>query len=150
MSRARKRVLIVAAMAVLGLVAALGGYAYWTSGGAGNGSATAGSTTAVTLHASFASGFYPGWSGPVSFTVDNPNPGDVHVGTVHVASVGVDAGHAACDVADFTMPDVVQNVEVANGNGHALPNGGTLSFADTAVSQDACKGATITLNLTSS
>jgi hypothetical protein len=149
MSRARKRVLIVAVMAVLGLVAALGGYAYWTSGGSGSGSATAGSTSAVTLHASFANGFYPGWSGPVTLTADNTNPGSVYVGTVHLASVGVDAGHSGCVAGDFTMPDVVVNAEIASGNNQPLGTG-TLSFADTAVPQDACKGATITLNLTSS
>ena len=149
MSRARKRALIVAVMAVLGLIAVLGGYAYWTSGGSGSGSATAGSTSAVTLNAAFTAGIYPGGTKTVTFTVDNTNPGNVWVGTVHLASVTVDAGHSSCVVGDFTMPDVAENAEVANGNGQAVPNTGTLSYADTGVSQDACKGATITLNLTS-
>ena len=71
------------------------------------------------------------------------------MGTVHLASVTFDAGHSGCSAADFTMPDVVENVEIPNGSGTALPNNGTLTFADTASNQDACKNATITLNLTS-
>ena len=85
----------------------------------------------------------------MSFTADSTNPGSVRVGTVHLASVTFDAGHSGCSAADFTMPDVVENFEIPNGTGTALPNNGTLTFADTASNQDACKNATITLNLTS-
>lgn len=149
MSRGKKRALVVAVVAAVGLIAAIAGYAYWSTTGSGSGSSTAGTTSAITLHASFPSGIYPGGTEPVSFTADSTNPGNVRVGTVHLASVTVDAGHSACVTADFTMPDVAENVEIPNGSGTALPTNGTLSFADTAVSQDACKGATITLNLTS-
>jgi hypothetical protein len=149
-TRGKKRTLIVAVVAVLALIAAIAGYAYWSSTGSGTGSSTAGTTSAITLHASFPTGIYPGGTEPVSFTADNPNPGKVQVGTIHLASVTFDAGHAGCSAADFTMADVAENVEIANGTGLAVPNNGTLSFADTASNQDACKGATITLNLTSS
>lgn len=150
MTRGKKRALVAAVVAGLALIAAIAGYAYWTTTGSGTGSAAAGTTTAVTLHASFTDGIYPGGTRSVSFTADSTNPGSVRVGTVHLASVTFDAGHSGCSAADFTMPDVVENADVPNGSGTALPNNGTLTFADTASNQDACKNATITLNLTSS
>ena len=149
MTRRKKLALIAAVVVVLALIAAIAGYAYWSSTGSGTGSSTAGTTSAITLHASFPAGIYPGGTESVSFTADNPNTGKVQVGTIHLASVTFDAGHASCSAADFTMADVAENVEIANGTGLSLPNNGTLSFADTASNQDACKGATITLNLTS-
>ena len=149
MTRGKKRALIVAVVAALALIAAIAGYAYWTTTGSGTGSSTAGTTSAITLHASFTTGIFPGGTKTVSFTADSTNPGNVRVGTVHLASVSFDAGHSGCAAADFTMPDVVQNFEIPNGTGTALPNNGTLTFADTASNQDACQGATITLNLTS-
>ncbi len=150
MTRGKKRALVAAVVAGLALIAAIAGYAYWTTTGSGTGSAAAGTTTAVTLHATFTDGIYPGGTKSVSFTADSTNPGSVRVGTVHLASVTFDAGHSGCSAADFTMPDVVENTDVPNGSGTALPNNGTLTFADTASNQDACKNATITLNLTSS
>jgi hypothetical protein len=48
------------------------------------------------------------------------------------------------------MPDVPENHEVAaHASGHALPSNGTISYANTDVSQDACKGASLTLTLSS-
>ena len=47
------------------------------------------------------------------------------------------------------MPDVAANQDFGPGNGQAVTAGGTLSMANTGVSQDACQGATLTLNLTS-
>ncbi len=149
MTRGKKRALIVAAVAVVALVSAIAGYAYWSTTGSGTGTATAGTTVALTLHGTVPAGIYPGGSKTVTLTADNTNPGSVRVGTVTLASVSVDAGHVGCVTADFTMPAVAENVEIANGTGLALPNPGTLSMADTGVSQDLCKGATLTLNLTS-
>jgi hypothetical protein len=69
---------------------------------------------------------------------------------VHLVSVAVDAGHSGCAVADFTMPDVVENEAIPGGaSNHALATAGTLSYANTAVSQNACIGATLTLTLSS-
>jgi hypothetical protein len=147
MIRRKKHALVVAVVAIVALATAVAGYAFWSTTGSGSGQAAAGTTSALTLHASFSAGIYPGGTKSVSFTADSTNPGNVEVGTVHLASVT--ASDPLCVVADFTMPDVVENFEVPNGSGTSLPNNGTLSFADTAISQDHCKSATITLNLTS-
>ncbi len=130
---------------------AAGAYAYWTTTGQGTGTATnAASNGNVVLHAAFNAGLTPGGSSPVTFTADNAGSSSLWVETIHLASVSVDTAHSTCVVADFTMPDVSSKTRVlAGATAQALAGSGTVSFADTAVSQDPCKGATITLNLTS-
>lgn len=143
----RKRVL-----AEIGIVAALcaagGAYAYFSSSGGGTGSATVGSSSAVVLHGTVTGSLYPGTSSPVTFTVDNSSPGTERVGTIHLSSVTTDAAHSACVVSDFTMSDVVANQSFQHGNGQSVTASGTLAMANTNVSQDACQGAPLTLNLT--
>lgn len=135
----------------LGVTIALSGiaFAFYTTSGSGTGTGTAGTGTVLALHGSVTNALLPGASSPVTFTVDNSSPGNQQLGTIHLNSVTVDGGHASCVVADFTMPDVVANQSIPNANGVAVTAQGTLSMANTAVSQDACKGATLTLNLTS-
>jgi hypothetical protein len=147
----RKTALIVGTGVAIVALSGTAAFAFWTTTGSGTGSATtASSNGTIVLHASFANGLTPGASTPVSFTADNAGTSSLRVGTISLASVTVDAGHASCVVADYTMPAVLSNSTVAAGSiGAALAGSGTLTFADTAVSQDACKGATITLNLTS-
>jgi hypothetical protein len=144
----RKRVLIPVGI-LSGLIVAGVAIAYFTTTGSGTATATVGSSSAATLHGTAASTLYPGTSSSVSFTVDNPSSGTQRVGTIHLASVSTDAGHSGCAVADFTMPDVVANQSFPTGNGQAVTATGTLSMANTGVSQDACQGAPLTLNLTS-
>lgn len=130
--------------------------AYFTNLGSGTGTATVGSSASVTLHGTVTSVLYPGTSSPVAFTVDNPSPGTELVNTIHLASITPDAGHSGCSTVltggnpDFTMADVTANQSFPHGNGQALTATGTLTMNETGVSQNACQGATLTLNLTSS
>ena len=144
----RKRVLVSVGAVVL-LVAAGGAYAYFTTPGSGTGSGSVGTSTAVVLHGSVTNPLYPGTSSPVTFTVDNPSTGVQRVTTIHLVSVVPDAGHSSCVAGDFTMGDVTVGESVAAGSGHALTATGTLVMADSGSNQDACKNATLTLNLTS-
>jgi hypothetical protein len=147
-----KRMILVgiAALAVTGVAVA-----YFTSEGSGTGTATIGSSSNVTLHGTVTGSLYPGGSSTVSFTVDNPSPASELVNKIHLASITPDAGHGGCSTVitggspDFTMPDVTANQNVPSGNGQALTATGTLSMNETGVNQDACQGATLTLNLTS-
>jgi len=151
----RKVVLIPLAI-VLGMVAASIGFAYFTNLGAGTGTATVGSASSVTLHGAVASSLYPGTSATVTFTIDNPSLGSELVNVIHLASITPDAGHSGCSTVitggnpDFTMPDVTANQSFPPGNGQAVTATGTLTMHETGVNQDACQGATLTLNLTSS
>ncbi len=129
--------------------------AYFTSQGSGTGTATVGNSSNVTLHGTVTSTLYPGSSSPVTFTVDNPSPGAEFVHTIHLESITPDASHASCSVVisggnpDFTMPDVVANQDIPSGNGNPVTAEGTITMNDTHVNQNACQGATLTLNLTS-
>ena len=149
----KKRALALVAVGVLAVAA--GAYAYFTSTGSGTATATVGSSSAVTLKGTVSSNLYPGGSSPVTFTVDNPSSGAQRVGTITLASITVDAGHSTCSKVitggnpDFTMAPVVANKTFASGNGQTVTQTGTLAMNDTGVSQDACQGATLTLNLTS-
>jgi hypothetical protein len=143
----KKRTLALAVVAVLAVAGAA--IAYWSTTGSGSGSGSvAGSNGTLVLHGSITDALTPGGSSSVTFTADNAGTSSLQVGTVHLASVSTDK--PGCVVDDFTMPDVVENQTIAAGaSGAALSSNGTLSMADTAVSQDACKGAALTLSLTS-
>jgi hypothetical protein len=148
-STRKKLVVTIAALAVaVGSVAA---YAYWTTSGSGSGSGSvAASNGTITLHGTVTSALAPGGSSPVTLTADNAGSTDLQVGTVHLVSVTPDAGHSGCAVADFSMADVAETTVVTHGaSGQALPNNGTLAYANSANNQDACKGASLTLALSS-
>ena len=140
-----KKTAAVAAVLTLGTGAAA--YAYWTTNGAGTGSAAnATSNGSVVLHGTFSDGLTPGASEAVVFTGDNAGSSNLYVGTIHSV---VSTSNAACLPADFTVADFASNTIVpAATNGVALGSG-SINFANTALDQDACKGATITLTLTS-
>jgi hypothetical protein len=145
-----RRVAALAAVASLALASAA--YGYWTTTGAGTGTAAvAASGGTVVLHGIAADALVPGGAAAVTFTADNPGPSSLRVTRIHLEGVSTDAAHAGCAVADFAMSDVVSGTVVPAGTtGVALAGSGTLAMTDTAVSQDACKGATLTLALSSS
>jgi hypothetical protein len=148
----RRTVFVLTAALMVAVVS--GAYAYFTTTGAGTGTAAVGSSSAVTLHATVTGSLFPGTSSPVSFTVDNPSSGAQRVGTISLSSITVDAGHSECSTVitggtpDFAMPAVAVNHSFASGSGQAVTPGGTLTMNDTGVSQDKCQGATLTLHLT--
>jgi hypothetical protein len=144
-SRVPRRSSIALAVAAVTLVGAAGAYALWSANGSGSGSATAGTTTDnLVISSAPVSGAAPGSSTPVTVTITNPNTYSVGVSTV---SAVVTTSVPACAVADFTFPDTVLNTTIAGlGSTSFVQN---LDFADTAITQDACKGATVTLTFTS-
>jgi hypothetical protein len=136
----------VALVAVAGLA-----YGYWTGTGSGTGTGTVGSAGTATITGTVASGIAPGENRAVSFTAANSTGSPIYVSTVHLENITADSGHASCDTDDLTMANVTENHQVpANATADALPTNGSLVYANTAVNQDACKGATLTLTLSSS
>jgi len=124
-------------------------FAYFTTTGDGTGTGTAGTSTALVIHGTAATTLYPGTSSTVTFTVDNASTGHQYVNTITLGSVTTDVAHSGCVVSDFTMPTVTAHQDVPSGNGTAITATGTITMANTAVSQDACKNAPLTLHLTS-
>jgi hypothetical protein len=145
-SKNRKRALGVLALVAIAALA----YAYWTGTGSGTGEGDVGTSGSVTLTGTVTDGVAPGTSVPVSFTAANSTDSAIFVTNVHLDSVAVDAAHSECNTADFSMADVTQNHQVpAGATAEPLPNDGSLAMANTAVNQDACKNATLTLTLSS-
>jgi hypothetical protein len=150
MLQSKKRRVLVA-LGALGAVVAIGvAIAYFSTTGSGTGSATVGTSSAVVLHGTAATSLFPGTSSAVTFTVDNPSAGSQRVNVISLESVTTDVGHSGCVLSDFTMPSVTVNQVFPSGNGQAVTATGTLSMANTALNQDACQGAPLTLHLTSS
>jgi hypothetical protein len=138
---------VVAVLAVAGVAVA-----FWSASGSGSGTGTvASSNGSLVLHGSIAPGLTPGGEEAVSFTADNTNSSGLQVGTVH-AVVAIDAEHAekGCKASDFTIADTAENQTIAaNTSEVALANDGSISMTDSEANQDGCKGATISLELTS-
>ena len=153
MKKFGKRGWILLVLGLVAAVAAVGGYSYWTTTGAGSTTpaTNASSNGTLVLHGSFANGLTPGASKSITFTADNTNTTSLLVGTIH-SVVGIDATHvtAGCLASDFTVADVAENqVIAASTSGVILSVAGSIAFADTASDQDGCKGAIVTLTLTS-
>jgi hypothetical protein len=141
----RKRFIIplatVAVLAVAGIAVA-----FFTSSGTGSGTATVGSDNGVTISPVTITGtLYPdGPAATVDFTVNNGSADTaIHVDKVVADSITTDK--PLCDASAFSFADVTVNADVpASGSKNGS---GSLSMADNGANQDACKGATVTLNL---
>jgi hypothetical protein len=150
MSNRNKTRTVAALGAVVAVAIAVAAVAYWTGSGSGTGSGAVGTVGSVTLTGTISPGSAPGTAEPVSFTAANASESPIQISTVHLVSIAVDGPHAACETADFTMADVTENHQVpAEATAEALPNDGSLVYANTVENQDACKGATLTLTLSS-
>jgi hypothetical protein len=151
----KKRVVLAAIITVALAIASGVAYAYFTATGAGTGSATVGSATTIVLTPTITGTLYPaGAPASVSVVVKNNGSGAQYVNLIHLASITPDAGHSTCVTTvgagpanAFTMADVSVAATIAPAG--TTTKVGSLQMNDTGISQDACQGATLTLNLTS-
>ncbi|MFL6164427.1 MAG: hypothetical protein ACJ74U_19705 [Jatrophihabitantaceae bacterium] len=149
MAKLNRKIIAGVGAAALVAIGAGSAYAYWTTTGSGSGSATNGTSNgAVVLHAAFANGLTPGASETVTYTADNTNSSSLYVGTI-TPTVSIDAGHPDCLVGDFTIAPTTSNTTVPANTSDVAAGSGSLVFADTALNQDGCKGALVTLTLAS-
>jgi hypothetical protein len=152
--RRRGRILAIAAVAVVALAGVAA--AYWTQGGSGVGSAGTGNTVGITVNqTSVIGGLFPG--GPaqsLSGNFNNPNAGNVYVGTVTaIVQPGwtsqTDLTKPKCTAADFVIGGSAPvNAEIAPGNGVGAWSGLTIAMTDSATNQDNCKGLSVPVNYT--
>lgn len=137
--------------------------AYFSTSGAGTGSAQVGTNSALTISATITppgGGLVPGGSpASVSFSVNNPSSGNQYVNTVTMTGVEAysDAAHThditgtgagQCDTSQFSMASVAESQDVGSGSSN-LPNGGSLYFHDSGSNQDGCKNAYLVASFTS-
>jgi hypothetical protein len=141
----------VLALLAIGAVA----YAYWTQGGSGSGTSTAGTTAAITVNQTGSpSGLYPG--GPAAAlagTFTNPNPGSVNISSVTAvvhpfASHLVDPLKPDCTQADFAIGGTSGANVVPTGTAVGAWSGLTVRLLDNGLNQDNCKNVTITVDYT--
>ncbi|MDX6586696.1 MAG: hypothetical protein QOI31_1169 [Solirubrobacterales bacterium] len=148
MAMLKRRMITLGTIATLAIAALA--YAYWTGTGTGSGTAVVADGGTVLVTGTVAPGTQPGTSSGVSFTAANATEAPIRITDVHLVSIATDGAHSACDIDDLSMEDVTQNHDVpAGATSEALPNDGSLVYVNTAVNQDACKGATLTLTLSS-
>jgi hypothetical protein len=147
---AKRRKLFLAGAVVLALCLAIAGYAYWTQGGSGSGSATAGTTSNITVNqTSSVSGLYPG--GPaasLSGNFDNPNPGLVHISSITATVSSVSGAGPGCSSSDFSIGGSSGANTVPSGNGSGSWSGLTIQMVESGSNQDDCKGATANIAYT--
>ena len=143
----KKRVFLLAVVAV-GVGLATTAFAYFTTNGSGNGSATVGSATGITLSATTSGSPTPGGdTGDVTITVHNGGTGSQYVNAVTVGTISdVDTN---CDTSAFSVsPNPVSVAQQIAPGGDATVHT-TLSMANTSSSQDACQGDSLSFALTS-
>lgn len=148
--RQKRKTSVIAIFLVLAVAGAA--FAYWTAGGTGTGTADTGTTTPLTANqTSVLTDMYPGDTAQtLSGDFDNPNDGPVYVTSVTAAITGVAGGDGVCTAADYTLasPIMLVGAEVPAGTGVGSWTGATIQFNNTALNQDGCKGATVTLTYT--
>ena len=140
-----KKGLALLAVLVVAAVAAIGGYAYFSSTGSGSGTAGVGSSTPVTLSSAGVTGLYPGGTSvPVTVSIQNTGGGNEYVDTIS----GTVADNAGCLGSWFTVAPVTYQNTVAPGKTvSASPT--TVTLNESGSNQDACQGKTMTINWTS-
>ena len=147
MRKFSKRGLAAFGVGVVVIAGAGAGFAYWTQSGSGGGSGSVGTTGTITLPGTFTSAqLYPGGSVPVTLTAANSGTSAVTLANVHTV---VTTSDPDCLASDFVMADVAQATSVPAGATAEPLTGGTLTMQNTALNQDACKGAVLTLTLSS-
>ena len=149
----KKRLLILTSVTALALAGIA--YAFFSSTGSGSGQGSVANPTttgSITITGTVTDALYPGGSSSVTFKAANSLGQAVRVHNVHLVSVAPDTGHSTCDTSGtvFTMSDVTEDHLVpANATAEDLGTSGTLNMADSGSNQDNCKGATLTLTLSS-
>lgn len=146
----RRRPAIIALISLVSVVGiGTAAYAYWTTTGTGQGSATTGDNDPITVvQTSQVVDLAPG-SGTqaLSGNFNNPNPGPVSVGEVTVTSITTNDPGCTEDDYTITGTGTVTGDVVPAGDGVGSWGGLSIEFFNAPDrNQDACKNETITIN----
>jgi hypothetical protein len=150
MRKSKKLAILAGILAVVAFAGAA--FAYWTQGGSGTGSATAGSTTPITVYqTSTITGLYPGATATaLSGDFKNTNTGPVTISSitasVHAFSSQTDGSKPACTEADFAIGGTSGSNVVPVGDHVGTWSGLTVQLVAGVDNQDNCKGQAITID----
>jgi hypothetical protein len=141
---------LIAVMALSGAAVAR-----WGVTGAGSGSASAGTVSAVTLTPGTpAAQLVPGAQAAVVLSVTNPNTASIRIGSLALDTTqgsggfAVDAGHSGCVLSALSFA-----TQTNAGAGWTVPGNGSLpvsltgSLSMAATAANACQGASFTVYL---
>jgi hypothetical protein len=138
--KTKKGIVTLLATLVVVAASAIGAYAYFTANGAGAGSATVGSASAIQLSSPVVGDLYPGATAtPVTVSINNPGSGNQFVGTIS-GSVTTQGG---CLGSWFTVAPVAFNTNVLHGTTVTAPT--TVSLDESNSNQNACQGLTMAI-----
>ncbi|TWG92003.1 hypothetical protein L615_007500000130 [Nocardioides sp. J9] len=146
MRRMNKKKAAVVGGTVAVLVTGGVAFAYWTSTGTGTGSAEVGTSLDWTVEIDAVSGTLAPGSGPVEVDFHVTNESDGVQNLQGAVATVVDTSDPGCTAADFA----ISNTSVTTGD---VASSGTvdgtfeLEMLNRAVNQDACKGATVNLQV---
>ncbi len=164
MKRFGKRTVVLLAVVSAAFVAAVAGYAYWTTTGTGAGSATVGTDTPWDVDTLAATGgpLTPGGpSQTVGYSVTNPSSGHQSLSNVAVKVANNDGsawdGPGNCSAADFSVNGAGASATYNHGAlaqnfapGASHSSSFTIQMLDTGVNQNDCRLATVPLYLLAS
>lgn len=150
MKKLKRRAAFIGAFVGAMLIASVA-LASWLASGTGSGFAKADTAAALTTSTVAATTglLYPGGTGDLKITINNPNPYPVQVTQIArtAAAITSDAG-AACDAStgvSMTTPQAV-TIDIAAGGSTTTTLAGVMSMDNT--SDDSCQGATFTIPVT--
>ena len=143
--------LTVGSVLVGAMLATSVAFAAWTATGSGNGYAKAGTAQALTTvdaSASTAATLYPGATGNVKITINNPNSYPVRVTSVAGNGAITSDKGAACDAATgVTYADQTgQALDVPAAGSQTFTLAGSVSMSN--ASDNSCQGAVFTIPVT--
>jgi hypothetical protein len=148
---------VAATIAITAILIGGGGaaaIAYWSAGGTGTGSATTGTSAAISaVQTSTVTLLAPGvapqtLSGNFNNTNSSPSWVTSVTASVSLVTKAVGAPAGSCSASDYTIVGATMAVgaEIAPGSAKGSWSGATIAFNDNATTnQDGCKGATVTL-----
>ena len=149
MRKIGKKKLIVGGIAAAVIAAGAGtALAYWTTSGSGTGSASTGTSHAVTIdQVGTITNLTPGSPAQaVDFKITNPDTTNQFISSVVVSYTVTPATGNTCDADNFTLvqPNAI-NADLTPGAHTYAPSGASLALKNLPTNQDGCKGATVNL-----
>jgi len=137
----KKRTAIALVALVVAIGTTVGALAYFTNNGSGTGTATVGTSSAISLGSDPVGALYPGGADvPVTVNITNPGSGAQYVAQIS----GTVADNGGCLGSWFQVDSVNYDTDLGAGASDAV--GTNVRMLDSGTNQDVCKGKTMTIN----
>jgi hypothetical protein len=155
MTHGRKRI-IISIVSILTLLGAGIAFAYWTSGGTGDGTATTGTAGTFDVTADAPDGtIAPGNAGQtIAFHVGNPGDSPQYLTEVTATLANTDGSPwvptGDCQIADYTVEMTTPAPAGDIAAGDSVDGMVTVTLANTAANQNSCQGQDVPVHFVAS